>query len=75
MGQLQLFLFLKIVSFIAAAAQTLGFIGLFAFEALPPYKWQLLAGGTLLLVLSEACAYLLAKRMAGPQAGTNTYDA
>jgi uncharacterized membrane protein len=64
MGQLGLMFALKIVSLLAATAQTVGFIGLFAFEALDPYKWHLLIGGTLAIAMSEGMAYLLAKRWA-----------
>lgn len=54
---------LKLVTLAGALAQTVGFVGLFAFEALDPYKWQLLIGGTLVIIASEGTAYLLAKRM------------
>jgi uncharacterized membrane protein len=64
MWQLNVLLALKIVSFLAATAQTIGFAGLFAFEALDPYKWQLLIGGTIAIMISEGLSYLLAKRMA-----------
>jgi hypothetical protein len=64
MWQLGLMSALKIVSLLAATAQTVGFIGLFAFESLDPYKWQLLFGGTLAIAMSEGAVYLLAKRWA-----------
>jgi hypothetical protein len=65
MWQVKALLVLKLVSLVAATAQTIGFIGFFAFESLAPYKWSLLIGGTLAIVISEALSYLLAKRMAG----------
>ena len=64
MGQVGLLLSLKIISLIAAIAQTAGLVGFIAFEALAPYKWQLLIGGTIAIVLSEGLSYLLARRMA-----------
>ena len=64
MWQISFLFILKIVSLIAATAQTVGFVGLFAFEALDPYKWQLLIGGTIAIACSEGLAYLLARRMA-----------
>jgi hypothetical protein len=64
MGQIGLLFVLKIVSLLAAVAQTVGFVGLFALEALDPYKWQLLIGGTVAIMLSEGLSYLLTKRMA-----------
>lgn len=64
MGQIGLLLVLKIISLIAAMAQTAGLVGFIAFEALDPYKWQLLIGGTIAIVLSEGLSYLLARRMA-----------
>jgi hypothetical protein len=66
---------LKIVTLIGATAQTAGFIGLFAIEALQPYKWQLLIGGTLLVILSEGISYLLAKRWTRDAANEETRDA
>lgn len=64
MWQISLLFALKIVTLIAATAQTVGFVGLFAFEALDPYKWQLLIGGTIAIACSEGLAYLLARSMA-----------
>jgi hypothetical protein len=64
MGQVAIFFALKVVSFLAALAQTIGFVGLFAFEALDPYKWQLLIGGTIAIMASEGLSHVLAKRMA-----------
>ncbi len=63
MWQISFLFILKIVSLLAATAQTVGFIGLFAFEALDPYKWPLLIGGTMAIACSEGLAYLLARRM------------
>jgi len=63
MKSVGLLLVLKLVTFLAATAQTVGFIGLFAFESLDPYKWPLLIGGTAAIVISEGLTYLLAKRM------------
>jgi hypothetical protein len=65
MWQIKALLVLKLVSFVAATAQTIGFIGFFAFEVLAPYKWPLLSGGTIALLIAEGVSYLLAKRMAG----------
>jgi hypothetical protein len=65
MWQIGVLFGLKVVSFLAAVAQTVGFVGLFAFEALDPYKWQLLIGGTVAIVISEGLSYVLAQRMAG----------
>ncbi len=64
MGQISLLFDLTIVSLFAAIAQTAGFVGMFAFEVLNPYKWQLLIGGTAVILASEVLAYLLTKRMA-----------
>jgi hypothetical protein len=63
MWEIGLLFGLKVVSFLAAVAQTIGFVGLFAFEALDPYKWQLLIGGTVAILISEGLSYVLAKRM------------
>lgn len=64
MWQISLLFGLKVVSFLAAVAQTIGFVGLFAFEALDPYKWQLLIGGTVAILISEGLSYVVAKKMA-----------
>lgn len=64
MWQIGVLFGLKVVSFLAAIAQTIGFVGLFAFEAIDPYKWQLLIGGTVAIVISEGLSYVLAQRMA-----------
>ncbi len=71
MGQMALLFGLKIVSLLAATAQTVGFVGLFAFEALDPYKWQLLIGGTVAILISEGLSYLLVKRMAATKQGVS----
>ena len=71
MFQIGLLFALKVVSFVAATAQTIGFIGLFAFESLDPYKWQLLLGGTITIIVSEGLAYLLARRMARDDDGAS----
>lgn len=71
MGQIALLFGLKIVSLLAATAQTVGFVGLFAFEALDPYKWPLLIGGTVAILISEGLSYLLAKRMAATEHGVS----
>jgi len=63
MGSFGFIFVLKLVTLAGAIAQTVGFVGLFAFEALDPYKWQLLIGGTLVIIASEGTAYLVAKRM------------
>lgn len=65
MWQMGLFMVLKIVSLLAAIAQTVGFVGLFAFEVLDPWKWHLLIGGTITILVSEGLSHVLAKRMAG----------
>jgi hypothetical protein len=75
MGQITLLLGLKIMSFLAALAQTVGFVGLFAFENLDPYKWTLLIGGTIAIMISEGLAHLLTKRMTRGNEATNTIEA
>jgi uncharacterized membrane protein (DUF106 family) len=62
MGQIGLFIGLKIVTLFAAIAQTVGFIGLFAFQALDPYKWQLLIGGTVVALISEFLSAYVMRR-------------
>jgi hypothetical protein len=64
MGQIALLFVLKIVTLLAAIAQAMGFVALFAIEALDPYKWQLLFGGTAVILISEGLSTVLAKRMA-----------
>jgi hypothetical protein len=66
---------LKIVSLVAATAQTAGFVGFFAFETLDPYKWQLLIGGTIAIMISEGLAFLLAKHMAQGGEASDTNEA
>ncbi len=66
-----LLLVLKIITLVAATAQTAEFIGLFAIEALQPYKWQLLIGGTIAIILSEGASYLLVTRLAKTAAETD----
>jgi ethanolamine ammonia-lyase large subunit len=65
MVKVALLMVLKVITLIAATAQTVGFVGLFAFDALQPYKWRLLVGGTIAIVISEGLAYLLGKHLAG----------
>ncbi len=73
MGYAIVLLGLKLVTLLAATAQTIGFVGLFAFEALDPYKWQLLIGGTIAIVCSEGLSYLLARRALAM--GSESHDA
>jgi uncharacterized membrane protein len=75
MGQIATLMALKVVTLLAATAQTAGVIGFFAFESLDPYKWQLLIGGTIAIAISEGLSYLLAKRMAGADQPSNTNEA
>lgn len=63
-------LVLKIVTLLAATAQTAGFIGLFAFEVLQPWKWHLLIGGTVAIAVSEGLAYLIARSAAHDDSST-----
>ncbi len=63
MKSVGLLLLLKVVALIGATAQTVGFIGLFFFEALDPWKWHLLIGGTVVVLISEGLSYLLTSRM------------
>lgn len=71
MGQIVLLFGLKIVSLLAATAQTVGIVGLFAFEALDPYKWQLMIGGTVAILISEGLSTILVKRMAATEHGVS----
>ena len=61
-------IYLKIATLLGAIAQTVGFIGLFFFEALDPWKWHLLIGGTAVVIVSEGLAYLLSSRVAAGSA-------
>lgn len=64
MGQIILLFVLKIIMLVAATAQTIGFVGLFAFDALQPYKWRLLIGGTIAISVTILLEYFLVRRMA-----------
>jgi hypothetical protein len=58
---------LKLVTLVAAIAQTAGFIAFFALDSLFPWRWHLLLGGTALILLSEGASYLLVRRLARAQ--------
>jgi bacteriorhodopsin len=64
MPQIGLPVALRIAAFIAATAQAIGFVGLFAFDALQPYKWILLVSGTVAMVILQVLIANLARRMA-----------
>ncbi len=64
MSSALLMLGLKLLTLVGAVAQTVGFIGFFAFEALQEHRLQLLIGGTLVVVVSEGLSYWLGRRLA-----------
>jgi hypothetical protein len=62
MGFIVAKLLLKIVAFIGAILNTVGFLSFFFWDSLQPYRWQLFLGGLLLIITSEAIGSWLAKR-------------
>jgi hypothetical protein len=62
MGFIVVQFLLKIVSFIGAILNTVGFLSFFFWDSLQPYRWQLFLGGLLLIVTSQAIESWLAKR-------------
>ncbi len=75
MAQIVVLLVLRIVGFLGALASTVGFVGLFAFEALEPYKWQLLIGGLAVVAVTEVIVQVWARttlKAHAAQAGQST---
>lgn len=57
-------LLLRILSLIGATLNTVGFITFFFWESLAPYRWPMIIGGILLIVLAEVAAHFYAKKLA-----------
>lgn len=55
---------LKLLSFVGATANTVGFLTFFFWEGLVPYRWQLILGGTAIIAVAELLSYWLVKRVA-----------
>lgn len=53
MSKVGLLLALSIMSFLGALAQTAGVVAFFGIEQLEPYKWHLVIGGTLAILLAQ----------------------
>jgi hypothetical protein len=58
----------KLLSFIGATLNTVGFLTFFFWEGLAPYRWHLILGGLVLIALGEFASRWLAKRMLGSEA-------
>jgi hypothetical protein len=56
----------KLVSLAGAMAQTAGFLTFFALESLLPYRWPLILGGTVVIVLGESLHYLITRKFTSP---------
>ncbi|WP_299980537.1 hypothetical protein [uncultured Pseudoteredinibacter sp.] len=64
MNSLVILFICKLLSLIGAVLNTVGFLTFFFWESLESYRWEMIAGGLILIVISELVAYLLAKKMA-----------
>jgi hypothetical protein len=53
----------KIFSFIGATLNTVGFLTFFFWESLEPYRWEMIIGGIILIIISELVSHLCIKRM------------
>lgn len=53
----------KIFSFIGATLNTVGFLTFFFWESFEPYRWEMIIGGIILIIISELVSHLCIKRM------------
>lgn len=63
MDSLKLFLALKILQFVGAILNTLGFLTFFTFASLVPYRWPLIISGIAIIVVTDILTRLLLKRV------------
>lgn len=61
----------KIVSFIGASLNTVGFLTFFMWPSLVPYRWQMILGGIALIIFGELAGRAVAKRAAKAVGGDN----
>ena len=54
---------LKIVSFLGATLNTVGFFTFFFWESLAPYRWKMIIGGVTLIIISELAGHILTQKM------------
>jgi uncharacterized BrkB/YihY/UPF0761 family membrane protein len=66
----------KILTLVGATAQTIGVITFFALESLVPYRWPLIIGGTLVIIVSELAQQAFARYLARSvaEAGSDVGD-
>jgi hypothetical protein len=62
MKSLLILLSLKIVSFVGATLNTVGFLTFFFWASLAPYRWHMIVGGMVLIGVSELLTRLLVKK-------------
>ena len=53
----------KITSLAGATLNTVGFLAFFFWESLEPYRWKMIGGGILLIVVSELIGHFFIKKM------------
>ncbi len=58
-----LLLITKIISFIGAILNTVGFLTFFFWEALKPYRWQMIVGGLILIIIAELIGRFIIKKI------------
>jgi glucose uptake protein GlcU len=66
MGYLVTKLLLNLVSLVGAILNTIGFLTFFFWESLQPYRWQLIIGGIVLIVVADIIDRFLLKKIRSP---------
>ena len=56
-------LFSKVIQFVGATFNTLGFLAFFTFDSLQPYRWPLFLGGWAIMAIGSIYGKRLAKRL------------
>lgn len=68
MNTIQLLFLLKLLQLVGAIVNTIGFLTLFTFASLVPYRWPLIISGFVIIVLVEILTRMLLRKDGGPDA-------
>jgi hypothetical protein len=69
MKPIVLLLVIKIIAFFASIVSTLGLVSFFFFESLHSYRWHMLVGGLVTIIVTEGISQLITKKISrsGPR--------
>jgi hypothetical protein len=74
MKSLLILLGLKIVSFVGATLNTVGFLTFFFWASLAPYRWHMILGGIALIGVAELLTRVLVKKSAEAEGENEPLD-